>query len=278
MGTREFWLSFGPLVFINSYVILALVVFVFVSKKRPLTAEIQDRRDSVILNKWIREFWLWLTMPVFNFFIAIKMSPNWISVLATFIALTSAVAFAFGRIGLGGWLMVLSACCDFFDGRVARATNRESQAGSFLDSCMDRVSEGIILSGIAYMYRDSFVFWIVMAAYLGSMVTSYSKSKGENMGIQYGGGMMQRPERVAYLGAGAAFTPVVVFLFSPWLVKYLPDYSWFQIESTLYALPITMVAIFGMSAGYNRIINVVKLLNKQEFGTSEIQRKSSNYR
>lgn len=276
MGSREFWLSFGPLVFINSYVILGMVVFI--SKKRPLTAEIQDRRDSVILNKWIREFWLWLTMPVFNFFIAIKISPNWISVLAIFIAIASAAAFAFGRIGLGGWLMVLSACCDFFDGRVARATNRESRAGSFLDSCVDRISEAVVLSGIAYMYRDSFVFWIVMAAYLGSMITSYSKCKGENMGIQYGGGMMQRPERVAYLGAGAVFTPMVVFLFSPLFIKYLPNYSWFQIESALYALPISMVAIFGMSAAYNRITHVVKLLNKQEFGESEVPRRSSNYR
>lgn len=278
MGSREFWLSFGPLVFVNCYVLLALVVFVFVSKKRPTTAEIQDRRDSVILNKWIREFWLWLTMPVFNFFIAIKMTPNRISVLATFIALTSAAAFAFGRIGLGGWLMVLSACCDFFDGRVARATNRESRAGSFLDSCMDRVSEGIVLSGIAFMYRHSFVFWIVMAAYLGSIITSYAKSKAENMGIQYGGGMMQRPERVVYLGSGAVFTPMIVFLISPWLVKFLPNYSLFQIESALYALPISMVAIFGMSAAYNRLVNVVKLLNKQEFGEPESQRKVINYK
>lgn len=278
MGSREFWLSFGPLIFVNCYVLSALVLFVFVSKKRPKTAEIQDRRDSVILNKWIREFWLWLTMPIFNFFIAIKITPNWISFLGTFGALASAAAFACGRIGLGGWLMVLGASLDFFDGRVARATNQESRAGSFLDSCMDRVSEGIVLSGIAFMYRSSFIFWIVMAAYLGSMLTSYSKSKGENMGIEYEGGMMQRPERIAYLGAGAVFTPMVVFLLSPLLVKFFPTLSYFQFESSLYTLPLSMVAIFCLSASLNRIINIMKLLNRGERGVQKISKSSHNFK
>lgn len=278
MGTREFWLSFGPLLAVNCYVLSALVVFIFVSKKRPKTAEIENRRDSVILNRWIREFWLWLTMPIFNFFIAIKITPNWISFLGTFVALASAAAFACNRIGLGGWFLVLGASLDFFDGRVARATNQESRAGSFLDSCLDRVSEGIVLSGIAYMYRDSVIFWIVMAAYLGAILTSYTKSMGENMGVHYEGGMMQRPERIVYLGAGAVFTPMVVFLLHPLAVQFKSDLTYFQFETWLYAFPISMVAIFALFAACNRIINIMRLLNQQEFGVQKISIKSNNYK
>lgn len=264
MNTPSFWITLGPLFAINVYVACALVVFSFIYKKRPKNPEIENRHSSVILNKWIREFWMWLTQPVFNFFIAFKIKPNTISSWGTVMALLSGVAFVFNHIGLGGWLMVIGASLDFFDGRVARATNQSTIAGSFFDSSMDRVSEGLTVTGIAWHYKDSFIFWIAMAVYLGSMLTSYTKAKGETMGIDYSGGMMQRPERLAYLGAGGILTPMFAYFSYPLALKFFPNLSYFDLEGYIYALPLTFVAVFCSIAAYNRIVNIMKLLNNKE--------------
>lgn len=264
MNSTSFWLSTLPLLVVNAYVLSALVLFFFISKNRPKTTEVEDRHSSVILNKWIREYWMWLTNPIYTFFIAIKITPNMISMLGTFVALLSAISIALGFLGLGGWLMVLGASLDFFDGRVARATNQETLAGSFLDSSLDRISEGLVVSGIAYYYLNSHFFWVAMLAYLGSMLTSYTKAKGESMGVNYSGGMMQRPERLAYLGAGGILTPMIAFFLFPLFTEKFPNLTLSLLESYLYAVPLTIVAIFCNTASFNRIVNIMRLLNAKE--------------
>lgn len=265
MGSKEFWMRFGPFIALNVYTFGALAVFSVIYKKLPdHPDEVTNRHSSVILNRWVREFWMWFTDPIFRIFLFFKVTPNTISLLGTIVAALSGVAFAFGSIGLAGWLMVLGASFDFFDGRMARQTGQETLAGSFFDSTLDRVSEGLTLTGIAYMYRDSWIFWVVMFAYLGSMLTSYTKSKGENMGVEYAGGMMQRPERIAYLGAGAILGPMFAYLLYGWISGFWPSLSLFELEGLFYAIPLLFVAFFSCTASANRIASIMKELDAKE--------------
>jgi len=266
LQNTNFWFTFGPLILINTYVLVSLGIFSLIYKKLPKTAEVEDRHSSVVLNKWFREYWMWLTAPIFKICLYFKVTPNFISIVGSVFALLSGVAIAMGKMGLCGWLMVLGASFDFFDGRMARLTNQETQAGSFLDSSLDRVSEGLTLTGIAFYYKDSPIFWIVMFAYLGSMLTSYTKAKGETMGVDYSGGMMQRPERIAYLGAGAILSPFIAYFLHPWLVTRFPDLTVTLLQGYLYAVPLAFVCLFCNIATINRIVNIMKLLQKKEFG------------
>lgn len=267
MNQPSFWVTFGPLLAVNGFVVFMALVFWVLSRNRPKTDEIEERHSSLILNKWVREFWFWLTHPIFWFFVKFKISPNAISIGGSFGALFSGIAFALGYIGWGGWIMVLGASLDLFDGRVARALNRETLAGSYIDSCMDRISEGLTLIGIAYLYKDNFGFWIVMVVFLASQLTSYTKCKGETMGIEYAGGMMQRPERIAYLGAGAIIMPMVAYALYPWIQKhYSWSYSYF--EQLIYLIPLVFVGVFATFASVDRIVNIMKLLDKKQFGDS----------
>lgn len=265
MRDVQFWQSFAPLLAVNIVVVCAVLVFAVISKSRPKTKEIEDRHSSVILNKWIREFWFWFTHPIFRFFIYFKISPNAISIMGTVVALFSAVAFALGGIGLGGWLMVLGASLDLFDGRVARATSRSTLAGSYIDACMDRISEALTLSGIAYLYRNSPVLWLVLAVYLGSMLTSYAKAKGQAMGVDYSGGMMQRPERIVYLGAGGILTPVVAYGLFPLVSAEISGLTHQQLEMFVYVVPLGFVAVLCNVTALRRIIIVMKSLTKKQF-------------
>lgn len=267
MNTPSFWVTFGPLFAMNGLVIVLLVVFAFVEKNQPRHTEVEDRHSSIILNKWIRRFWMWLTNPLFKIFLFLKLSPNNLSFLGTIFATLSGVAIAFGQIGWGGWLMVLGASFDFFDGRMARLTNSRTESGAFFDSSMDRYSEGLTLIGVCYVYRNTWFFWVVMLAYLGSMLTSYTKAKGESMGVDYSGGMMQRPERLAYLGAGAILTPIITYALYPIISEY---FSWTYQTAQLwvYAVPLGFVTVMCNLASINRVVNIMKLLNKKEFGDS----------
>lgn len=255
------WFTLAPVIFINIYIISGLVIFSFIYKKRPKTDDIENRHSSVILNKWIREFWWWITSPVLTFFLAFKIRPNTISLWGTVFAGLSAVAFVFGEIGIGGWLMIFGASLDFFDGRVARLTNQVTKSGAFFDSSLDRISEGLTLTGMAYLYRDSPIFWIVMAAYLGSSMTSYTKARGEVGGVDYAGGMMQRPERLAYMGASAVILPMLVYAVHRMRPDLVSDYR--QTTELLYAIPLGFIAVFSNIATYNRITNIMRLLREK---------------
>ena len=79
--------------------------------------------------------------------------------------------------------------------------------------------------------------------------------------------MMQRPERVVYLGAGALIVPMFAYFLLPVAHKWYPELTIAQFESYLYALPLTMVAIFCNTTSIHRIVNIMKLLKKKEFET-----------
>lgn len=265
----HFWISFGPLALFTSYFVIALLIFPFYYPKlKKLPDLIENRHHSRILNKWIRYWWMWVISPLFKILLRSGLTPNQISVLGTLLAALSTLAFAFSdawigisSFGIGGWLMVLGGSMDFMDGWVARQTGQESESGAFFDSCLDRIAESLVLTGLAWYFRDSWALWLVMAAFTGSMMTSYSKCRGDKMGIEYSGGIMQRPERVVYLGVGGIFTPEIGML----VYKFFPDYfvSLKAATDFVYTIPLLFVAILSNYTTYDRIKNIMCLLDKR---------------
>lgn len=269
MDRQIFWLSLGPLIVINGYFIISIICFYFLQNKIQKAGFIEERHHSKILNKWIRHWWIWITTPLFRFFLFLRVTPNQISILGTVLGVLSGLTFAFaspqlslGAYGLAGWLLIFGGSLDFMDGRVARETGQESLAGAFLDSVLDRISESAVFTGLAYYFRDSSIFWFVMAAYLGAMMTSYAKCRGDKMGAVYEGGMMQRPERIVYTGVGAVFAPLVGIM----LLKYFPM-NFTDLKGAtdfVYAFPLGFVAIMANYTTFNRIHKIMGLLDKKE--------------
>lgn len=92
--------------------------------------------------------------PLFTrLFLALKMSPNAITVVATAIGLVSAFCFARGSYTaglIGALLFQLSAVIDCCDGEVARLTFTESPFGAKLDLWLDNVVHMAIFAALAY--------------------------------------------------------------------------------------------------------------------------------
>jgi CDP-diacylglycerol--glycerol-3-phosphate 3-phosphatidyltransferase len=121
------------------------------------------------------------------------------------------VIYAFGHISTGGFFLGATALFDVLDGTVARRSNKSSTFGAFLDSTLDRVADGALLSGLAVFYALNPVHhnvWMVvvcLSGLIGAYLTSYIRARAEALGLDAKVGMVQRPERIVLLSVPQAF-------------------------------------------------------------------------
>jgi CDP-diacylglycerol---glycerol-3-phosphate 3-phosphatidyltransferase len=150
------------------------------------------------------------------------MSPDHLTALGLVMAVPAAVAIGTGRLGLGLVLLIASAVPDLLDGALAKASGTASVRGAFFDSVTDRVTDGLILGGVAWYLQTRHQGHAAMLAFavLGaSMLISYERAKAESLGFNAKGGLMERAERIIVLCVGLAFSAVLVPLL--WLMLAL---------------------------------------------------------
>jgi CDP-diacylglycerol---glycerol-3-phosphate 3-phosphatidyltransferase len=105
-------------------------------------------------------------------------------------------------------VFVLGSVLDILDGALARARERFSPFGSFLDSTTDRLSEGVILGAIALVLADdgeTFALACVFVALVSSFLISYTRAKAESLGVKGEAGLMARAERIVLIAITLAF-------------------------------------------------------------------------
>jgi CDP-diacylglycerol--glycerol-3-phosphate 3-phosphatidyltransferase len=103
-------------------------------------------------------------------------------------------------------------------------------AGALLDSVIDRYSEFVMFLGIAAYFirmKNFFILVLVFIALCGSIMVSYTRARAESLGFESKAGIMQRAERIVFLGSGALFHPVA-FKISIWLVAILANITALQ--------------------------------------------------
>ena len=136
--------------------------------------------------------------------VALGLTPNAVTVMGVVPAVLSGLAFAQGRMRLGGLFLLISGIMDMLDGAVARVAGGETKFGALLDSTIDRYAEIAVYLGLALLY--SYSAWAlagVILALCGSLMVSYVKARAEGLGLTCNTGMLQRPERLVILMVGA---------------------------------------------------------------------------
>ncbi|MBV8079291.1 MAG: CDP-alcohol phosphatidyltransferase family protein [Actinobacteria bacterium] len=127
---------------------------------------------------------------------------------------------------LAAVVFVAGSVLDILDGALARAGGKTTPFGAFLDSTTDRVSEGFVLTAIAYVFarhgRDVFVA-VTMAAVAGSFLVSYTRARAEALGLRGDVGIGSRAERVVVITAGLVLAPWGVL---PWAIVVLTLTAW----------------------------------------------------
>jgi phosphatidylinositol phosphate synthase len=118
-------------------------------------------------------------------------------------------------------VFVVGAVLDILDGALARAGGKATAFGAFLDSTTDRVSEGFMLTAIAYVFaragRDVFVA-VAMVALGASILVSYARARAEALGLRGDVGIGSRAERVVVITAGLVLAPWGAL---PWAILVL---------------------------------------------------------
>ncbi len=123
------------------------------------------------------------------------------------------LSFGFGNLPLAFLFGVFSAVPDVLDGAVAKASGTASPRGAFFDSVVDRVSDALILIGVAWYFSNTHGGnWALlpMAVLAASMLISYERARAESLGFDARGGLMERAERLILLGLGALFPVLLV--------------------------------------------------------------------
>ncbi|HUQ40765.1 MAG TPA: CDP-alcohol phosphatidyltransferase family protein [Acidimicrobiales bacterium] len=128
-------------------------------------------------------------------------------------SVATAVAVAGGRLLLGVVLLALSAIPDMLDGAVAKASGTASKRGAFFDSVVDRVSDALVLGGIAWYLGSvdgGHAPVLAMAVLAASLLVSYERARAESLGYTARGGLMERAERIVLIGIGLTFSVALV--------------------------------------------------------------------
>ena len=78
------------------------------------------------------------------------ITANHLTTTGLVMAVAAAVAIANGSLRAGLLLLVLTAVPDVLDGAVAKASGTASPRGAFFDSVVDRVTDALLLGGVAW--------------------------------------------------------------------------------------------------------------------------------
>jgi CDP-diacylglycerol--glycerol-3-phosphate 3-phosphatidyltransferase len=137
-----------------------------------------------------------------------RLTPNAISLTGFALNLAAAVLVVERLFFLAGIAFIVGSVMDTLDGRYSRMSGKGTLFGAFLDSTLDRVEEGMVLTAVAWYFADqgdAVAAAACVLAVLGSLMVSYTRARAEALGLECKVGIATRPVRVVVLSIGLVF-------------------------------------------------------------------------
>jgi CDP-diacylglycerol---glycerol-3-phosphate 3-phosphatidyltransferase len=137
-----------------------------------------------------------------------RLTPNSISMTGLVLNVAAAVLITQRLFVLAGLTFIVGSVMDMLDGRYSRMSGKGTPFGAFLDSTLDRIEEGIVLTAIAAYFAsrgDELAVAAVVIVVLGSLMVSYTRARAEALGVECKIGLATRPVRVVILSIGIVF-------------------------------------------------------------------------
>ena len=152
----------------------------------------------------------YLETPASRSLASLGVSPGLLTALGFLVTMGAACLAGMGLLLAAGLVFLAGGAMDLLDGALARATGHVTASGAFLDSVTDRLGEGALFVGLGAHAALSGVgegrlaatAVLLLAALLFSQMVSYTRARGEGLGVSCKVGLMTRPERVALLSLG----------------------------------------------------------------------------
>lgn len=149
--------------------------------------------------------------PFVRFLLHIGVTPNIITFIGFLGNLAAALVIGWGAyssqrmmldwscLTWGGALIIGFSLFDMLDGQAARLGGLASSFGAFFDSVLDRYCEFVTVGAVSYLFLCqgwNIAALLTFLALMGSLLVSYTRARGEGLGVVCKIGFMQRPERV----------------------------------------------------------------------------------
>ena len=141
------------------------------------------------------------------------LTADHLTLLGIVMAVAATVAIGMGALRVGLLLLAFTAIPDVLDGAVAKASGTASPRGAFFDSVSDRLTDALLLGGVAWYldnHHGGHIAILPLAVLALSMLISYERAKAESLGFEARGGLMERAERLIALGLGLLFPVALV--------------------------------------------------------------------
>jgi CDP-diacylglycerol--glycerol-3-phosphate 3-phosphatidyltransferase len=169
-----------------------------------------------------KAFWQGVALaPFINLFVKLGISPDVITLIGTLGVSTAAlVCFPQGWLWQGVVVVTCFVFSDLVDGAMARKVGRTDLFGAFLDSTLDRIADAALFGGMALYFawqaEDRLYLVLSLVCLAMGSVTSYARSKGEQLGFNAKTGLAERPDRLVGLLVPTFFGDVFGI---PWLYE-----------------------------------------------------------
>jgi len=137
-----------------------------------------------------------------------RLTPNAISLTGFVLNVVAAVLVTQRLWVLGGVAFIVGSVMDTLDGRYSRMSGKGTLFGAFLDSTLDRIEEGVVITAVAWYFADTghaIPAAACVLTVLGSLMVSYTRARAEALGVECKVGIATRPVRVVILSIGLVF-------------------------------------------------------------------------
>ena len=149
-----------------------------------------------------------------------------VTIIGIIMAVAASVSIAFGSLRLGFLLLIMTGISDALDGPVAKASGAASLRGAFFDSVSDRLTDALLLGGIAWFLigdEPGYTVMLPVSVMFVSLLISYQRAKAESLGLDAKGGLMERAERFIVLAIGLLFSEALIVIL--WIMLVLSSFT-----------------------------------------------------
>jgi archaetidylinositol phosphate synthase len=203
------------------------------------------------------------------------LSPDALTLIGFAITVVGAILLSQQLWLAGGLVILFGGIFDMFDGTLARATNRVSRLGAFMDSVFDRAGEVIVYIGIVFGLEELGILhgpMFAVAALGSAVMVSYTRAKSEGLGFTAGTGMaaigvMPREVRLVLLSLGLIVGGILGT--QPYVVEGGAGGAAFPVGAYTILLALVIITVGATITVIQRILHVRNQAIRQSIQTSQ---------
>jgi len=156
-----------------------------------------------VIDIWVRPHLRRVLDPIGRFLNRCGISPAGLTLFGLGVTIGGAVIISLEYLVVGSLIALAGSAIDGLDGTLARAADRVTKRGAFLDASVDRLGEVACFSGLAVARAgEPRVLMLIVLSVSGALMIPYLRARAEAEGLKGTGGFIGRAERVILFALG----------------------------------------------------------------------------